>query len=714
MKKLLLLLLIAPVLGYCQIKPYSGPINHIKYQRKTNLSANIVKIIKDTKSKPQTFSASEINNDDFKVRLYIKLNPPCELDTDIFLNTTPLSQNWYSTSIYSTKLHLIENFPCIDYADTGGIYSTHDESVKDLTSVSDVHQGLNLDKQYRGEGIIMGIIDEGFDYTHSNFLDDYGNLRITRVWERGNNSGTPPVINGTEWYGSEYIGENAILNKKSDDINGSHGTHVAGIASGINGVAPASEIVLVSSFSDIENQNLSGTYYDAILYLLNYADEVGKPLVINMSFGGGHVKGPTEHLIEINDLANFDGLVMITAAGNDGDVNKHSSYEFFENDTKFFITGNTSTEVWDNNPKFSQFAVNTEFISGKAPENFFQLYVGVYDFDNNEWDSTPLVFDVDDNILSEDYRIIETDFFGEDYFDIKVIKDSHPHGSGRNSIAVTLLATNNTHSGDKLVFSVNASNQEIHCFTRVITNSGEKSEFKTLSGFENGDSYFTVSNPATSSSIVSVGSYNITENNIGDISDFSSKGPTIDYLGKPDISAPGNKVNSSVNSFETIPNSNELKYEKNDYDLFPGTSMASPVVAGITALWLEKDPSLSTNDILEIISNNSIKDSFTETRDETPNIYWGYGKIDAYQPFSFLNIYNIENNEIYVFPNPTSSIINIKQNFTTAKIYDISGKELLKFTSKTIDLSELPSSIYLLRLYDKSNKVLGTSKVVKQ
>ena len=71
-------------------------------------------------------------------------------------------------------------------------------------------------------------------------------------------------------------------------------------------------------------------------------------------------------------------------------------------------------------------------------------------------------------------------------------------------------------------------------------------------------------------------------------------------------------------------------------------------------------------------------------------------------------------NSINTYPNPTSSIINIEQDFTTAKVYDISGRELLKSTSKTINLSELPSSIYLLRLYDKSNKVLGTSKVVKQ
>ena len=68
---------------------------------------------------------------------------------------------------------------------------------------------------------------------------------------------------------------------------------------------------------------------------------------------------------------------------------------------------------------------------------------------------------------------------------------------------------------------------------------------------------------------------------------------------------------------------------------------------------------------------------------------------------------------ITIYPNPTSSIINIEQDFTTAKVYDISGRELLKSTSKTIDLSELPSNIYLLRLYDNNNRVLGTGKIIK-
>jgi uncharacterized protein (TIGR02145 family) len=68
---------------------------------------------------------------------------------------------------------------------------------------------------------------------------------------------------------------------------------------------------------------------------------------------------------------------------------------------------------------------------------------------------------------------------------------------------------------------------------------------------------------------------------------------------------------------------------------------------------------------------------------------------------------------ITVYPNPTSSTIEVQQEFSVAKVYNITGQELLKSNSKTIDLSELPSSVYLLRLFDNSNKVLGITKVVK-
>ena len=57
-----------------------------------------------------------------------------------------------------------------------------------------------------------------------------------------------------------------------------------------------------------------------------------------------------------------------------------------------------------------------------------------------------------------------------------------------------------------------------------------------------------------------------------------------------------------------------------------GTSMATPTVAGIIALWLEAKPDLTYEQIRETIAATATKDEFTEAAP----IHYGHGKIDAY------------------------------------------------------------------------------------
>ena len=60
-----------------------------------------------------------------------------------------------------------------------------------------------------------------------------------------------------------------------------------------------------------------------------------------------------------------------------------------------------------------------------------------------------------------------------------------------------------------------------------------------------------------------------------------------------------------------------------------GTSMASPVVAGGIALWLEANPKLTINDVLRIIQQTARKDDYVKTTGNP--IQWGAGKFDAYE-----------------------------------------------------------------------------------
>lgn len=132
-------------------------------------------------------------------------------------------------------------------------------------------------------------------------------------------------------------------------------------------------------------------------------------------------------------------------------------------------------------------------------------------------------------------------------------------------------------------------------------------------------------NPGGLSSVVCVGAVNAND----EFARFSSQGPVTwqdtefnDYLYdendenlfgliRPDICAPGDLIYS-------------LKYDENDkYAFMSGTSQATPCVAGVAALMLEKNGTLTPADICRIMETTAVKLS------EKKNNYTGSGRVDA-------------------------------------------------------------------------------------
>lgn len=209
-------------------------------------------------------------------------------------------------------------------------------------------------------------------------------------------------------------------------------------------------------------------------------------------------------------------------------------------------------------------------------------------------------------------------------------------------------------------------------------------------------------NPGGLSCVITIGA--VDENDTA--ASFTSQGPVTwqntefgDYpyepgigLIRPDICAPGVMIWS-------------LKYNNiHDYDYKSGTSQATPCVAGVVALMLQKKPDLMPAEICQILEESSVK-----LTPRKSNLI-GCGRLDALAAINMLDTWNVEENFddiISVYPNPATDIINIVGDYENVKIMDINGQFLkINVKNNQIDVSNLPNGMYLLKIGDCFEKIV--------
>ncbi len=635
-------------------------------------------------------------------------------------------QELWSMQIPIKEFKNIVNINGVKYIELGNYHTPLLDLALPSARVDSVHYGLGgLSKAYKGSGVIVAIIDWGFDYTHPNFYDTtFTNLRISRAWDQNKNIGTPPKDYS---YGAEYIGQDALLDAGSDTLYifgpMSHGTHVAGISAGTGGgtkyrgVAYNAELVLVSLKLGIPS------LLDAFSYISNYASLVNKPFVVNMSFGshnGAH-DGSTLDNMAI-DILNGPGKIFVGAAGNNGMYasNFHLDKNFSQstNDTLKTVVGFTSNiddlfgqtlVMWGSHS--SDFAVALRLVDN----NYNILY------------ETPF-FDSKLEPFVHDTIVIGTDSL------IYIIESDAKHFlNGRPNITIDVKKT----GGKKLVLMAVSKNTHLHLWNIVRQNSNGTNWgsplYSSYPGAVAGDNYYGLAEPGgVGENVITVGSYRsevqLPNNNTmlyGNISPFSSFGPTVDERMKPDISSTGQNVLSSVNSFDNsiLQYLASVDFNGKTYGFveYSGTSMSCPMVTGIVALMLEAYPKLTPAQAKEILKITARLDKYTGEIATSGHLQWGWGKANALGAVKLAetlnNVQDIEiSSDLFsIFPNPAKDFVHIVVNehssVKTIEVFDLQGKLIAsECASFDIDVSNFDSGFYLVRV--QTDKFVGVQRLI--
>lgn len=550
-------------------------------------------------------------------------------------------QRWYSADCYQIAS---ERFAVI-YLREDEVVSNHDRGINviprcfGLLSSSELLEQIGVAQVQRqstlslyGQGIMIGFVDTGIDYTHPAFINEDGSSRIWSIWDQTMEEETEQVPDGFS-YGREYSQEEITAALASDDpwsvvpsrdTNG-HGTFLAGVACGnqivekdFTGVAPLSSICVVkckeakSTLRDY--YHISGTevcYSEAdimlaVRYLWNQAGKREMPIVICIGIGtsqGGHNRGGILGEL-LQSYGDYLGTVVVAAAGNEANTSHHYRSELIE-------PGN-STDV--------------ELRVGEQEEGFTMEL----------WSDAPDLYSIGLISPSGEYSGKTVARIGEQAT-IRFLLEN-------TVVNIEYLLISNE-GGDECIRIRFRNPQEGIWRIRVFNENSQSGSFHIwlpIRNFLSADTYFlqsntdtTICDPANNASIITVTYFNGSNQSV---SVDSSRGYNRLGLIRPDIVAPGIEIlgplpgigNPAAFTPEEWRNEARFAYQS-------GSSIAAAVTAGAACLLLEwgfdrrNDITMDTVKVQKYLIRGANRDGM-----EFPNRLWGNGQLDLFGVFDAL------------------------------------------------------------------------------
>jgi subtilisin family serine protease len=438
-----------------------------------------------------------------------------------------------------------------------------------------------------GTGVTVAVLDSGIDTSNA----DFPTLNSSNSADYGN---YPSPI--------DYTIANTVTG---------HGTHVAGslLGRGVNsatykGVAPGASLVFLKIGKD--DGSIAST---AVVGAIHAAVDTYHAKIINMSIGGwSDYHDGTEPECQAIDYATAQGAAVFVSAGNAADYGWHASGT---------VSANNYREI----------AIVAQ---------------------------------------SSDYLVNNLVWFGNTNLSLQYYNSDRVLLNPSNyGVSTSTKGTHSCFSGFNAGYAVPPGTY----FLRV-NNSSSTSQFfhiyymgrNSAVAFSSPDPLYTLHSPGEADNAIAVGSY-VTRKNwtdysgqswqdpyetSGTIATSSSRGPRVDTgaVPKPDVVAPGCYIASvrdtsiytfpAINTHTDIPSYQNLIIDNDglglgvgntgpaNYILLEGTSMASPVAAGVGALLLGKNPSLTPAQVKQILQSTAT-DKGTAGVDTT----YGYGLVNA-------------------------------------------------------------------------------------
>lgn len=517
--------------------------------------------------------------------------------------------------------------------------------VPENTNLLPVYEQTAQHPAFTGKGVVVGIMDIGFDLTHPTFYNtpSLSNYRIKAFWDQlapNADSNRFPV--GSEWTTTDDILQQQCA---TDGREQNHGTHTTGIAAGsgydspYRGAAWESDLCLVANavtadtaFIDKADYYLYTTATDALgfKYLFDYGDSQQKPCVVSFSEGYTPFMDNDDQLFSLflSRLVG-PGHILVSSAGNES-----QSLTYFRKPLGVEHAG-SFIRVFNPTAQYRLLSDGKPVVRLIAYEerNVVEREL-LLPMDSENW---------------KDEQLIDTLFIQDDTCAVRITRYQPSLVEGKTGYWITLAGNRPFIEMDHLALVVEGADCEAEVFGSSTQSFGNYDTDKQWNAAEKSHNILA---PGCLEPAITVGStsHRLTYTNIngdviknnrdtepGRLSWFSSVGPAMDGSIKPDVTAPGNFVISSQSSFYLEAHPDATTYDVEHFDAGgrtyvwaaqSGTSMSTPVVAGIIALWLQANPTLSPDDIRDVLQRTC---RHPEPQFTYPNNLYGHGEIDAYR-----------------------------------------------------------------------------------